>query len=124
MLKQQHLGAYYIILQDSQIIAQLNVTYMWSGWRNATTWWIKSVYVRPAHRRKGCFRRLYQHVRAAAAAAGAAGVRLYTHEGHAHAMVSDVLPPPCGAVAAMMDVGPPMCCHPAFALLPPCHFFS
>jgi GNAT superfamily N-acetyltransferase len=90
VLKQQHLGAYYVILQDSQVIAQLMITYEWSDWRNATVWWIQSVYVRPPYRRRGCFRRLYQHVRAAAAAAGAGGLRLYADDDNssAHATVS------------------------------------
>ena len=47
----------------------------------------QSVYVDPSHRRIGLFRKLYQHARAAAVEAGAAGVRLYADMGNlsAHA---------------------------------------
>ena len=40
-------------------------------------WWLQSVYVAPEVRGRGVFRKLYRHVRDAAADAGAAGVRLY-----------------------------------------------
>lgn len=113
-LNQQHLGAYYVILNSSQVIAQVKVTYMWSGWRNATTWWIQSVYVRPAYRRQGCFRRLYHHVRAAAAGAGAAGLRLCVKDGIAHGMVSQLTLVAWVAVCCVL-VGsqPPRCCQSA-----------
>ena len=58
-------------------MAQLMITYEWSDWRNAPVWWIQSVYVAPAHRRKGLFKALYQHARQQAQHAGAAGLRLY-----------------------------------------------
>jgi GNAT superfamily N-acetyltransferase len=45
--------------------------------RNAQVWWIQSVYTRKAHRRKGHYNALYQHVKAACREARAAGLRLY-----------------------------------------------
>ena len=99
VLNQRHLGAYYVIIQDGQVIAQLMITYEWSDWRNASVWWIQSVYVRPPYRRQGCFRHLYQHVRQAAAAAGAGGLRLYADDNNisAHATVSPSRCLGCGA---------------------------
>jgi len=38
------------------------VTYEWSDWRNGVFWWIQSVYVAPAWRRKGVYRRLHDTV--------------------------------------------------------------
>jgi GNAT superfamily N-acetyltransferase len=34
----------------------------WSDWRDGEWWWIQSVYVPSAHRRKGVFAALYRHV--------------------------------------------------------------
>ena len=53
------------------------VTPEWSDWRNGTVWWIQSVYVAPAHRRRGVYRMLHEHVREAGRAEGASGLRLY-----------------------------------------------
>lgn len=61
----------------SDPVACCMITYEWSDWRNAQVWWLQSVYCAPAHRGKGAFRLLFDHVEAAARAAGAAGLRLY-----------------------------------------------
>ena len=53
--------------------------------RNANIWWIQSVYTHPEHRRKGLFRLLFEHVKAAARAEGAAGLRLYADEDNTRA---------------------------------------
>jgi ribosomal protein S18 acetylase RimI-like enzyme len=58
-------------------VGQLMVTREWSDWRDAWVWWIQSVYVWPAHRGNGVYRRLYAAVLAEAAAAGVPVVRLY-----------------------------------------------
>lgn len=70
-------GAYRVLEVDGRPAAQLMLTYEWSDWRNRIVWWIQSVWVEPDHRRKGCYRRLYEAVRDEAAEAGAAGLRLY-----------------------------------------------
>src|SRR5512141_2697936 len=66
-------GCYYVFEEEGAVLAQLMITYEWSDWRNRFVWWIQSVYVQPAHRRRGLYRQLYAHVRAEARAAGAAG---------------------------------------------------
>ncbi|MFO0705364.1 MAG: GNAT family N-acetyltransferase [Nitrospira sp.] len=64
--------------ETSQIIGQLMITYEWSDWRNAVFWWIQSVYVTPAWRRQGVFRRLHATVLAEAKKdPRVCGVRLY-----------------------------------------------
>ena len=60
-----------------EVAGQLMVTPEWSDWRNGTVWWIQSVYVAPAHRRRGVYRMLHEHVREAGRAEGASGLRLY-----------------------------------------------
>jgi len=47
---------------NRQLLGQLMVTYEWSDWRNGVFWWIQSVYVAPAWRRKGVYRRLHDTV--------------------------------------------------------------
>lgn len=59
------------------VVGQLLVTFEWSDWRNATFWWLQSVYVDPAWRRKGVFRHLHQEIVRQARAEGACGIRLY-----------------------------------------------
>ena len=56
---------------------QLMLTLEWSDWRNGPIWWIQSVYVAPAHRRRGIYRMLHEHVRRVGRAEGAVGLRLY-----------------------------------------------
>lgn len=60
------------------LIGQLMVTYEWSDWRNGVFWWIQSVYVDPAWRRHGVFRRMHDAVLSTARTrADVCGVRLY-----------------------------------------------
>lgn len=71
-------GRYWVAESQGAIVGQLMVTYEWSDWRNATIWWIQSVYVPLEYRRKGVFSALYQHVESLAAAEpGVCGLRLY-----------------------------------------------
>ena len=79
---------HYRLLVDAAgaVAAQLLITYEWSDWRAATVWWIQSVYVWPAYRRRGAYRALYASVLEDARAAGAAGVRLYVDARNAAAM--------------------------------------
>lgn len=77
LLEQRAPGAYWVVELDGVVVGQLMVTYEWSDWRNRIVWWIQSVYVMPDARQHGVFRRLYTHVREAAKAAGAGGLRLY-----------------------------------------------
>ncbi|MBL8619561.1 MAG: GNAT family N-acetyltransferase [Deltaproteobacteria bacterium] len=59
---------------------QLMLTREWSDWRDAWVWWIQSVYVAPAARRRGVYAALYAEARARAAAAGVAVIRLYVDQ--------------------------------------------
>ncbi|MEC4891268.1 MAG: N-acetyltransferase [Nitrospira sp.] len=69
----EHQGA-----NERSVVGQLMVTYEWSDWRNAVFWWIQSVYVDPAWRRKGIFRKMHATVMATAKAdPKVCGVRLY-----------------------------------------------
>lgn len=71
-------GRYWVAESDDEILGQLMVTYEWSDWRNATIWWIQSVYVPVAYRRQGVFTALYRHVESLAAAEpDVCGLRLY-----------------------------------------------
>src|SRR3546814_13136413 len=59
------------------------LTREWSDWRNGDWWWIQSVYVVPASRRRGMFAALYRHAEAfARATPGALGLRLYVERGN------------------------------------------
>lgn len=70
---------FYVVAQCAdELVAALLVTFEWSDWRNATFWWLQSVYVMPAYRRRGLYRRLYQYVRERARnEGGVCGFRLY-----------------------------------------------
>jgi len=71
-------GFYRIAEEDGVALGCLLVTREWSDWRDGDWWWIQSVYVQPAARRRGVFRALYADVEAAARAAGdVVGLRLY-----------------------------------------------
>lgn len=64
-----------------RLVGQLMITYEWSDWRNGVFWWIQSVYVDPAWRRRGVFRRMHDAVMASAKAApNICGVRLYVEQ--------------------------------------------
>ncbi|TAJ10259.1 MAG: N-acetyltransferase [Nitrospirae bacterium] len=63
------------------VIGQLMVTFEWSDWRNATFWWIQSVYVHPDWRRQGVYRTMHRHVlREAKERKDVCGVRLYVEK--------------------------------------------
>ena len=47
---------------NRQLLGQLMITYEWSDWRNGAFWWIQSVYVDPAWRRKRVYRRLHDTI--------------------------------------------------------------
>ena len=71
-------GLYMVAEAESGIVGSLLVTYEWSDWRNGRFWWIQSVYVRPAYRRRGVYRALHRYVRERARAeGGVVGIRLY-----------------------------------------------
>jgi len=63
---------------EKELAAALMVTTEWSDWRNGEFWWIQSVYVAPAWRRRGLYRMLHRRLREMVARdATACGLRLY-----------------------------------------------
>jgi ribosomal protein S18 acetylase RimI-like enzyme len=63
------------------LVGQLMITYEWSDWRNGVFWWIQSVYVDPAWRRRGVLRRMLDTVMASAKGTpNVCGVRLYVEQ--------------------------------------------
>jgi GNAT superfamily N-acetyltransferase len=70
-------GFYLIAEVAGKPAGQMMITYEWSDWRNATFWWIQSVYTIPEHRGHGVFRALYAHCEALARKQGVCGLRLY-----------------------------------------------
>ncbi len=61
-----------------RLVGQLMITYEWSDWRNGMFWWVQSVYVDPAWRRRGVFRAMHDHIVAKAKAdPRVCGIRLY-----------------------------------------------
>ena len=61
-------GFYTVAVADdngdgaAQVVGSLLITYEWSDWSNATHWWIQSVYVNAAWRRRGVYRALYERI--------------------------------------------------------------
>ncbi len=71
-------GRYFVACLGEEIIGQLMHTREWSDWRNGDIWWLQSVYVVAAYRRRSVFRRLYQHLwNEAQTRTDVVGVRLY-----------------------------------------------
>lgn len=64
-----------------QLLGQLMVTYEWSDWRNGLFWWIQSVYVAPAWRRRGVYHAIHGYTMARAQAdPQVCGIRLYVEQ--------------------------------------------
>ena len=71
-------GFYIVAEVDGEVVGSLMVTNEWSDWRNGFFWWIQSVYVDPKYRRRGIYKRLYDHIKSMAAEQGnICGFRLY-----------------------------------------------
>ena len=88
-LRDPKLGRYFVGIADGCIVGQVLVTYEWSDWRNGLIWWLQSVYVEPAARRRGVFRALFRHVQdLAASEPGVVGLRLYVENRNEHAMAT------------------------------------
>ena len=85
---------FYIVAELPQesspgVIGQLLVTYEWSDWRNATFWWIQSVYVHPDWRRRGVYRRMHESIlREARNRDDVCGIRLYVEAGNVGAQAA------------------------------------
>lgn len=55
-------GCYYIAEIEHKAVACLMTTFEWSDWRNTWVIWIQSVYVKPENRRKGIYKKMYEHI--------------------------------------------------------------
>ncbi|MFM8552032.1 MAG: GNAT family N-acetyltransferase [Nitrospiraceae bacterium] len=63
------------------VVGQLMITFEWSDWRNATFWWIQSVYVHPDWRRRGIYRAMHRHLlQEAKNRKDVCGLRLYVEK--------------------------------------------
>lgn len=81
LLEDERHGFYVVAEGGGEVVGSLLVTYEWSDWRNGVFWWVQSVYVKPAFRRRGVYRRLYRFVKARAAERGGVrGFRLYVEK--------------------------------------------
>ena len=78
---------FYVVAEDgNDIVGGLMVTYEWSDWRHAWFWWIQSVYILPEMRGQKIYRRMYDFVKAqAAAASNVCGFRLYVETDNTNA---------------------------------------
>ena len=73
----------------AKAVASLAITYEWSDWRNGLFWWIQSVYVNEAFRRKGVFSKLYEAVKMRAKKEpNVCGVRLYVEQSNKNAQAT------------------------------------
>ena len=74
-------GRVFVVEDGGAVVAALVLTLEWSDWRNGFFWWIQNVYVVPAHRRRGHYSRMHEHVRALAARdPETCGLRLYVEQ--------------------------------------------
>lgn len=82
-------GFYTVAEQGGRVIGCLLITFEWSDWRDGWLWWIQSVYVEAAARRRGVFRQLFEHVREKAETDGdVRGLRLYVERANGRAQAT------------------------------------
>ncbi len=78
VLNRHDLGFYLVAEHTGRPVGQLLITYEWSDWRNASFWWIQSVYVSPEYRRMGVYKALHGYAVVEARRQGdVCGLRLY-----------------------------------------------
>jgi ribosomal protein S18 acetylase RimI-like enzyme len=71
-------GQYWVAESGALLVGSLMTTYEWSDWRDGTVLWVQSVYVIPALRGRGIYRRMYEHLRdRVLALPDLRGIRLY-----------------------------------------------
>jgi len=79
-------GFYIVAEHDNKIIGELMITFEWSDWRGKNMWWIQSVYVKKAWRKKGIFRILVEEIKKLAKENNVDIIRLYVHNHNKNAM--------------------------------------
>jgi GNAT superfamily N-acetyltransferase len=80
VLRHPEIGRYFIAETASGVAGSLMITYEWRDWRNKMSWWIQSVFTRPAFRKKGVYAALYQYILELARQEGIYSVRLYAEK--------------------------------------------
>ena len=80
LLLDERKGFYLVALEKNVVIGQVMVMFEWSDWRNRNIWWLQSVYVDKAWRRKGVFHELFEELWLRAAKEGVGLLRLYAHQ--------------------------------------------
>jgi len=81
LLKNPQYGFYSVAEIDGEVVGSCMVTYEWSDWRCNLFWWIQSVYVKPAFRRQGIFKNLYEFLKEKASQEqNVCGFRLYVEK--------------------------------------------
>jgi len=79
-------GTYYVAVEDREVIGCMMTTYEWSEWKCGNVLWIQSVYIAPAHRGKGVFKKMYEYIKSlVTAGSGYRGIRLYVDKSNAAA---------------------------------------
>lgn len=86
LLSDENKGIYFVAEENKRIIGQLMITVEWSDWRNKPIWWVQSVYVLNAWRKKGVFTRLLEKVKEMARQQGVAFLRLYAYQNNTPAL--------------------------------------
>ena len=81
MIANPNMGFYLVAEDNGTVVGSLMVTTEWSDWRNGLFWWIQSVFIVKAYRRRGIYRHLYETVKTLAAEAdNVCGYRLYVEK--------------------------------------------
>lgn len=62
VLTDHNKGTIYVTEDNGILVGTLMITLEWSDWRNGWVWWIMSLYVIPAYRRKGVFKQMYRYI--------------------------------------------------------------
>jgi GNAT superfamily N-acetyltransferase len=86
LLSDEKKGFYLVAEDNKTIVGQVMITVEWSDWRNKPIWWVQSVYVQKAWRKKGVFTQLLDVVRHMADQQGVAFLRLYAHQKNTSAL--------------------------------------
>jgi GNAT superfamily N-acetyltransferase len=86
VLDDRNKGFYLVAVIENITVGGLLVTAEWSDWRNASFWWIQSVYVEPRYRKTGVYTKLHCKVEEMARSRGdVCGIRLYVEHGNTQA---------------------------------------
>lgn len=87
VIKNKHLGHYFIALDGETPIGMLLTIPEWSDWRCQTVLWIHSVYIQSDHRRKGVYKAMYSHIKGIVDSDQSfAGIRLYVDKSNKNAI--------------------------------------